>query len=68
MKRPNPLPPCEMTPAQRRSELCAILGLGLARLHLRNVGQLSEEDGDFPLHFALEQSGSAPPTQWSNAQ
>jgi hypothetical protein len=27
MKRPNPLPPCEMTPAQRRTELCAILGL-----------------------------------------
>lgn len=22
----------------------------------------------FPLHFAPEQSGSAPPTQWSNAQ
>ncbi len=63
MKRPNALHPSLMTPAERRSELCAILGLGIVRLHLRNRGQLSPESGDFPLHFASEQSGSAAPTQ-----
>ncbi len=68
MKRPNPLPPNDMSPVQRRTELCAILGLGLARLHLRNGVQLSEEYGDFPLHNSLEQSRSAGATHRSNAQ
>ncbi len=63
MKRPNALHPSLMTPDERRSELCAILGLGIVRLHLRNRGQLSPESGDFPLHFTPEQSGSAAPTQ-----
>lgn len=63
MKRPNALHPSLMTLDERRTELCAILGLGIVRLHLRNEGQLSPESGDFPLHFAPEQSGSAAPTQ-----
>jgi hypothetical protein len=63
MKRPNALHPSLMTPAERRSELCAILGLGIVRLHLRSRGQLSPESGDFPLHFTPEQSGSAAPTR-----
>lgn len=63
MKRPNALHPNLMKPAERRAELCAILGLGIVRLHLRNQWQLSPESGDFPLHFTPEQSGSAPPTR-----
>ena len=63
MKRPNALHPRLMKPAERRAELCAILGLGIVRLHLRNNPSLSPESGDFPLHFTPEQSGSAPPTR-----
>jgi hypothetical protein len=63
MKRPNALHPSLMKPAERRAELCAILGLGIVRLHLRNHRQVSPESGDFPLHFTPEQSGSAPPTR-----
>ena len=63
MKRPNALHPSLMKPAERRAELCAILGLGIVRLHLRKQRQPSPENGDFPLHFTPEQSGSAPPTR-----
>jgi hypothetical protein len=63
MKRPNALHPSLMKPAERRAELCAILGLGIVRLHLRNQRQVSSEKGDFPLHFTPEQSRSAPPTR-----
>lgn len=31
----NPLPPARMTAAERRRELCTLLGYGLVRLHLR---------------------------------
>lgn len=68
MKRPNPLHPDKMSPAARRAELCDLLGAALARLHLRNADQLYEESGDFPLHFASEQSGSAGATHRRNAQ
>lgn len=67
-RRPNPLHPDKMSPAARRTELCDLLGAGLARLHLRNTDQISEEEGDFPLHNSLEQSGSAGATHRSNAQ
>jgi hypothetical protein len=66
--RPNPIPPDSMTPAQRREELCAILAVGLARLHRRNFPELYDEKEGFPLHFTSEQSGSAAPTHWRNAQ
>ncbi len=66
--RPNPIPPDSMTPAQRRNELCAILAAGLARLHRRNFPELYDEIEGFPLHFTSEQSGSAAPTHWRNAQ
>lgn len=32
----NPLPPAHMTAAERRQELCTLLGYGLVRLHLRH--------------------------------
>ena len=46
MKRPNPLPPDQMTPAERRAELCAILALGLVHLRLRQSTELSDNRGD----------------------
>ena len=63
MKRPNPLPPDNMTPRERRAELCTLLALGLIRLRLRESTQLSAEHGEFPLHNSLDQSGSAGPTE-----
>jgi hypothetical protein len=59
MKRPNPIPPDRLTPTERRTELCSLLALGLTRLHMRNAGQDSEEDGDFPLHNPADRSGHA---------
>lgn len=43
MKRPNPLPPDQMTAAERRTELCALLALGLVRLMQRERGEPSDE-------------------------
>ena len=39
MKRPNALPPDQMTPAARRAELCGLLALGLIRLRMRETGR-----------------------------
>ena len=46
MKRPNPLPPDQMTPAERRAELCGLLALGLIRLLLRERDEPSDETGE----------------------
>lgn len=62
MKRPNPLPPDMLSPAERRAELCRLLAAGLVRLRLQENGQHSVNKGDFPLHNSLGQSGSAGPT------
>jgi len=62
MKRPNPLPPANMTPRERRAELCALLALGLIRLRMREQGQHIERTGEFSLHNSGDQSGSAGPT------
>jgi hypothetical protein len=62
MKRPNPLPPEKMTPAQRRAELCGLLALGLRRLHIRDAAQLSDETGESCLHYPLDQGPRATPT------
>lgn len=61
MKRPNPLQPAQMTPAERRAELCRLLANGLLRLRLGGTVQLSEETGEFPLHYPADKSGSATP-------
>jgi hypothetical protein len=60
MKIPNALPAHLMTPQERRRALCAILALGLIRLHQRqrDSSQLSEVTGESSLHFPPEQSGS----------
>lgn len=60
MKMPNALPAHLLTPQERRRALCAILALGLIRLHQRerDSGQRSDETGESLLHFPPEQSGS----------
>jgi hypothetical protein len=59
MKRPNPFPAAQMTPAERRAEFCGLLALGLIRLHMGQSRQLSDEAGESSLHF--------PPDQWRHA-
>lgn len=59
MKYPNPLAPALMTPAERRSELCRILALGLVRLLQRQSSELSRRAGESSLHFPPDQSGHA---------
>lgn len=67
MKRPNPLAPCHMKPLERRVELCAILALGLHRLHERKASELSAIVGESSLHSPPEQRPDAPPTQRRDA-
>ncbi len=43
----NPLPPATMTPRERRTELCALLALGLMRLRMREQGQHIERTETF---------------------
>lgn len=62
MKRPNALPPDQMTAAERRTELCGLLALGLVRLRQRNHGKTTPDTREFPLHNSADQSGSAGPT------
>lgn len=62
MKRPNPLPPDLMTPAERRDELCQLLALGLLRLRKRETVQLSDGYGESSLHNSADQSIHATPT------
>ena len=62
MKRPNPLPADLMSPTERRAELCALLALGLIRLHQREMPQLSDQYGESSLHNSANQSVHATPT------
>ena len=63
MKRPNPLPPDQMTPAERRAELCELLATAVVRLVDRDCDQLSKNSGDCSLHLPIKKSGTAGPTQ-----
>ena len=63
MKRPNPLHPDKMSPAERRSELARILADAVMRLHSAKIVQIQAETGDGSLHFPRDQSGTAGPTQ-----
>lgn len=62
MNRPNPLSPFLMSPAERRAELCRILGAGLIRLRLRQSSELSDDAGESSLHSPPDRSGHATPT------
>ena len=59
MKRPNTSPPDQMSPTERRAELCAILARGLIRLQMREDSELSGSNREFRLHNSAEQSGTA---------
>lgn len=59
MPGPNPLSPFHMAPAERRTELCRILALGLVRLMQRQSSELSDRTGEGSLHFPPDQSGHA---------
>lgn len=67
MKRPNPLPPHRMTAAERRSELCALLALGLVRLVQRERGEPSDENGEIRLHSPASACRHATPNPTETA-
>ena len=67
MKRPNPLPPVQMTAAERRAELCGLLALGLVRLRLRNRAEVSDKIEESSLHYPADEWRHATPTQRRNA-
>lgn len=47
---PNMLHPESMSPAERRAELCSLLALGLIRLRLKTLTQISDANGESSLH------------------
>lgn len=63
MKLPNPIHPAHLTPAERRTELCRLLALGIVRLRMRENGQqsskLSALGGESSLDHPLHQSRHA---------
>lgn len=67
MKRPNPLPPAQMTPAERRAELCGLLALGLVRLLQRERGEPSDDTGEIRLHYPVDQCRHATPNPTETA-
>ncbi|HDR27358.1 MAG TPA: hypothetical protein ENN83_01540 [Rhodovulum sp.] len=58
----NPLPPDQMTPAERRAELCGLLALGLVRLQLREQVEPSDDTGEIRLHSPADRCRHATPT------
>ena len=67
MKRPNPLPPDQMTAAERRTELCALLAIGLVRLMQRGRGEPSDETGEIRLHYPADRCRHATPNPTETA-
>jgi hypothetical protein len=67
IRRPNPLAPSAMTPAERRAELCGLLALGLVRLRMRETGEVSDDTGEGCLHYPPDQCRHATPTRRRNA-
>lgn len=61
MKRPNAMPPDQMSPTERRGELCTLLARGLIRLRMRDSSELSGNNREFQLHNSADQSGTAEP-------
>jgi len=52
IRRPNALPPDQMTPAERRTELCGLLALGLVRLQQRERAETSDDIGERCRHIS----------------
>lgn len=67
MKRPNPLPADQMTPAERRADLCGLLALGLVRLRMRDRAEVSDETGESCLHYLANEWRHATPTHRRNS-
>jgi hypothetical protein len=67
MKRPNPLPPNQLTPVERRAELCALLALGLVRLLQRERGEPSDGTGEIRLHYPADRCRHASPNPTETA-
>lgn len=67
MKRPNPLPTDQMTPTERRVELCGLLALGLVRLMQRVRGEPSDDTGEIRLHYAADRCRHATPNSMEKA-
>ena len=67
MKRPNALRPDQMTPTQRRTELCGLLALGLIRLRMHERGEVSDQTGESCLPCPPDQCLHATPTHRRDA-
>lgn len=67
MKRPNPLPTEQMTPAERRAELCGLLSLGLVRLRMPDRAEVSDKNGESCLHSLADEWRHATSTHRRNA-
>lgn len=63
----NPLHPRHMSPAERRSEFCRILALGVLRLGMRKSSGVLGADRESSLHLPRQQSGHATPTHEEDA-
>ncbi|AWX92299.1 hypothetical protein DPM13_00630 [Paracoccus mutanolyticus] len=58
----------QVTPAERRTELCGLLALGLVRLRMREAGEVSDDTGESCLHSPPDQCRHATaPTHRRNA-
>ena len=57
----------QMTPAERRTELCGLLALGLVRLRMRDGVDVSDNIGERCLHYPPDQCRHATPTHRRNA-
>ena len=64
---PNPLPPTNMTPSERRGELVRLLALGLVRMNARQSSELFAETENSFVDLPLNQSGHATPTHRRSA-
>ena len=67
MKRPNPLPPAQMTAVERRAELCGLLALGLVRLMQRELSEPSDKTGEIRLHYPADRCRHATPNPTEKA-
>ena len=63
LKRPNALHPDHMTAQERRTEICSLLALALARPHQREFEKPSENIGKRCPQFPAEQSAQATSTR-----
>jgi hypothetical protein len=66
IRRPNPLAPSAMTPAERRAELCGLLALELMRLKMKDEPEPADGTGEIRLHYPPDRCRHATPTHRRN--